>query len=61
MAEVNSGYVTIDAIHYESLIRENAQLRADNERLNGLLYQCDRQISRIDGMYQQLLDRVQVI
>ena len=58
MAEVSTGYVTLDVIQYESLVRENERLKAENDRLNSMLYHSDYLLNKVETMYQDLLNKL---
>ena len=58
MEEIKVGYVTIDAIQYESLIRENERLKSENDKLDSMLRHSEILINRIERMYDELLNKI---
>lgn len=58
MEEIKVGYVTVDAIQYESLIRENERLKSKNDKPNSMLYHLDILVNRIETVYQELLAQI---
>lgn len=56
--EIKVGYVTIDAIQYESLIRENERLKSENDKLDSMLRHSEILINRIERMYDELLNKI---
>ena len=58
MAEVSTGYVTLDVIQYETLVRENERLKNENDRLNSMVYHADYLLNKVETMYQDLLNKL---
>lgn len=58
MAEVSTGYVTLDVIQYETLVRENERLRHENDKLNSMVYHTDYLLNKVETMYQDLLNKI---
>lgn len=55
---METGTVTTDVIQFESLVRENERLKAENAKLQSMLWHSDVLLNRIETMYNELLNKI---